>query len=196
MSGGRKPPGILCGGRGPGHEDGVDDPSWWEGRRLGLWTVLRSGLTTAFLLAAYFVAPLDKTFTAFSGVVLGAVLAVLAGVVGWQARAIVRHPAPRLRAVEALMTSAALFVVAFSTSYCLMGNGASPEFSERLSHVDALYFTMTVFSSVGFGDIVPVSQAARVLTTVQMAGDLVFLGLTAKVFLEAMRRGVERREGR
>ncbi|QKW33085.1 two pore domain potassium channel family protein [Actinomadura sp. NAK00032] len=174
----------------------MDDPSRREGRRLALWTVLRTALTTAFLLAAYFVAPLNRAFTVLSGVVLGAVLAVLAVVVWWQARAIVRHPAPRLRAVEALMTSAALFLVAFSTSYCLMGNGVSSEFSERLTHVDALYFTMTVFSSVGFGDIVPVSQAARVLTTVQMVGDLVFLGLAAKVFLEAMRRGVERREGR
>ncbi|MEU8341074.1 Ion channel [Actinomadura meyerae] len=174
----------------------MDDASRRDGRRLALRTVLRSALTTVFLLAAYFAAPLEGDFTALSGVVLLVVLAVLAVVVWWQARAIARHPAPRLRAVEALMTSAALFLVAFSTSYCLMGNGAPSGFSERLTHVDALYFTMTVFSSVGFGDIVPVSQPARVLTTVQMAGDLVFLGLAAKVFLEAMRRGVERRGGR
>ncbi|MFB4304531.1 potassium channel family protein [Actinomadura sp. GTD37] len=162
-------------------------------RRLALRTVLRSGLTTACLLGAYAVVPLDEPFTVASGLVLIGALVAVAVVVAWQARAIVRDPAPRLRAVEALATSAVLFLVAFSASYCLMGNGTPAGFSEPLTHVDALYYTMTVFSSVGFGDIVPVSRAARVLTTVQMAGDLVFLGLAARIFLEAMRRGVERR---
>ncbi|WP_279433691.1 hypothetical protein [Actinomadura sp. KC345] len=37
------------------------------------------------------------------------------------------------------------------------------------------------------------SQAARTPTTVQMVGDLVILGLVTRIFLEAMRRGVERR---
>ena len=162
-------------------------------RRFVFWTVLRSTLTTAVLLAAYFAAPLTRPFTVVTGVVLGCALGGLAVLVGWQARAIVRSPAPLLRAVEALGTSVTLFLVVFAAGYCLMENDAPGTFSEPLTHVDALYFTVTVFSSVGFGDIVPRSQAARVLTTVQMFGDLVFLGVVGKVLLDAMRRGVERR---
>jgi hypothetical protein len=162
-------------------------------RRPVFWTVLRPALIMACLLAAYFAAPLTRPFTVVTGVVLGCVLGALGVLVGWQAKAIVRSPSPLLRAVEALGTSVTLFLVVFAASYCLMENDAPGTFSEPLTHVDALYFTMTVFSSVGFGDIVPRSQAARILTTVQMFGDLVFLGVVGKILLDAMRRGVERR---
>lgn len=86
-----------------------------------------------------------------------------------------------------------MFLLVFAAGYCLLGNGSPPGFTEPLTHVDALYFTMTVFPSVGFGDIVPSTQAARAPTTVQMVGDLLILGLVAKILLEAMPRGVERR---
>ena len=156
--------------------------------------MLRTVLTTLALLAAYFAAPMTRPFTTRTVVLLVLALVVCAVFMAWQARAIARSPSPRLRTVEALATSAPLFVLAFASTYCLLANGTPPGFSERLTHLDSLYFTITVFSSVGFGDIVPRSQAARAVTTVQMLGDLVFLGFAAKVFLEAMRRGVERRD--
>jgi hypothetical protein len=162
------------------------------GRGLVLWTILRTSLTTLCLLAAYFAAPLTRPFTAVAAVALGCALAALGALITWQARAIVRSPAPRLRTVEALATSVPVFLVVFAASYCLMENGAPGAFSEPLTHIDALYFTMTVFSSVGFGDIVPRSQEARALTAAQMLGDLIILGFAAKILIEAMRRGVER----
>ncbi|MFI0372250.1 potassium channel family protein [Actinomadura sp. 1N219] len=162
-------------------------------RRLTLTLLLRTALTTACLLALYFVAPLNRSFTPMAAVALVAALAALGLLIAWQARAIVRSPSPRLRTVEALATLVPLFLLLFAASYCLMSQGAGRDFSEPLTHVDALYFTLTVFSSVGFGDIVPRSQAARALTSLQMLGDLVILGLVAKVLLEAMRRGVERK---
>ncbi len=53
---------------------------------------------------------------------------------------------------------------------------------------------MTVFATVGFGDIVPVSQTARVLTTCQMVADPVLVGLIANVMVGAVRIGLERRQ--
>ncbi|NKZ07814.1 potassium channel family protein [Actinomadura latina] len=160
-----------------------------------LRTVLRTALTTLCLLAAYFAAPLTRAFTLVTAVVLGCALVALGAVVWWQARAIVRSPSPRLRTIEALATSVPAFLVVFAAGYCLMENGAPGAFSEPLTHLDALYFTMTVFSSVGFGDIVPRSQAARALTSAQMLGDLVFLGFVVKVLVDAMRRGVQHQGG-
>lgn len=58
---------------------------------------------------------------------------------------------------------------------------------------DALYFTMTVFSTVGFGDITPVSEPARLLITGQMAVDLVLIGVAARVLVGAVQEGVRQR---
>jgi cation transport ATPase len=181
-------------GGDPGHGRGVDAQSRRARRRLVFWTILRMTLTTVFLLAAYFLAPLLKSFTPLSTTVLAVMLIVLGPLVWWQASSIARSPSPRIRTVEALGTSLTLFVLVFASSYRLMSNDTPPGFSEPLTHIDALFYTVTIFTSVGFGDIVPTSQAARALTTLQMLGDLVFLGVVAKVFLEAMRRGVERRD--
>ncbi|MFI0412253.1 potassium channel family protein [Actinomadura sp. 3N508] len=171
----------------------MDIRSRRTGRRLMLALLLRTALTTACLLAVYFATPLNRSFTPVTAMALVGALAALGLLVVRQTRAIVRSSSPRLRAVEALATLVPLFLLVFAACYCLMSNGTGRAFSEPLTHVDALYFTMTVFSSVGFGDIVPLSQGARALTMVQMVGDLVILGLVAKVLVEAMRRGVERR---
>ncbi len=70
---------------------------------------------------------------------------------------------------------------------------SQPAFSESLTRTDALYFTITVFSTVGFGDITPLTQYARTMTMAQMIGDLIVVGLVAQVLLNAVRRGLERR---
>jgi hypothetical protein len=71
---------------------------------------------------------------------------------------------------------------------------AQPQaFSEPLSRTDALYFTITVFSTVGFGDIVPVTDGGRVATMVQMVGDLLVVGLVLRVMLGAVKAGRQRR---
>ena len=61
--------------------------------------------------------------------------------------------------------------------------------------LDALYFTMTTFSTVGYGDISPKSEVARALVTGQLVVDLVLIGLIAKVILgTAQRRRVSLRD--
>ena len=53
---------------------------------------------------------------------------------------------------------------------------------------DTLYFTVTVFATVGFGDISPASQAARLLVMLQMILNLLVLGVGIQVFLGAVQR--------
>ena len=57
-----------------------------------------------------------------------------------------------------------------------------------LTHTDGLYFTVTVFSTVGFGDITAKTQAARLVVIGQMIADLVILGLAVKVIVGAVSR--------
>jgi len=57
---------------------------------------------------------------------------------------------------------------------------------------DALYFTVTVFSTVGFGDITAKTEAARLVVTGQMITDLVTIGLAVKVIVGAVKQGRQR----
>ena len=58
-----------------------------------------------------------------------------------------------------------------------------------LTRTDALYFTITIFATVGFGDISATSQSARLLVSAQMILDLLVLGLGIRVFMGAIERG-------
>jgi voltage-gated potassium channel len=58
-----------------------------------------------------------------------------------------------------------------------------------LTRTDTLYFTVTIFATVGFGDITATSQTARLLVTTQMILDLLVLGLGIRVILGAVQRG-------
>jgi voltage-gated potassium channel len=53
---------------------------------------------------------------------------------------------------------------------------------------------VTVFATVGFGDIVAVSEAARAVATVQILGDLVVLGLVARAVFTAVQAGLVKRD--
>ena len=70
-------------------------------------------------------------------------------------------PFPGLRGIEALATSVPLFLLLFASSYVVMAGLSAGDSGERLTHTDGLYFAVTVFSTVGFGDITAKSQAAR-----------------------------------
>ena len=62
-------------------------------------------------------------------------------------------------------------------------------FTEPLSRSDAIYLTVTIFATVGFGDISAQTEAARLVVTAQMLLDLVVLGLGINVILGAVKRG-------
>ena len=71
----------------------------------------------------------------------------------------------------------------------MMSRGDSSSFTEDLSRTDALYLTVTIFSTVGFGDISPKLASARVVVSAQMILDLVLLGLGVRILLNAVQRG-------
>jgi hypothetical protein len=118
---------------------------------------------------------------------------VFATVITVQVQQIARSDYPRLRAVESVAASLPLFLLTFATAYFVLAREQSSSFTEPLTRTDALYFTITVFSTVGFGDITPVTEAARVTVMIQMLGDLIAVGLIARVFVGAITAGLRRR---
>jgi voltage-gated potassium channel len=146
-----------------------------------------AGSIIAFV-ALYYVLPLDHSSTWIAVTILVIGLAVFIALVAFQVRSIIRSPFPGLRAIEALATSVPLFLLLFASSYVVMATMSARNFGGRLTHTDGLYFTVTVFSTVGFGDITAKTQAARLVVTGQMIADLVILGLAVKIIFGAVSR--------
>jgi voltage-gated potassium channel len=155
-------------------------------------TALRALGTTAVLVAIYYLLPLNRTSTWTAATILIIGLVGFIALLIFQVQWIIRSRFPGLRAVEALATSLPLFLLLFCGSYVVMASVSASNFGEKLSHTDALYFTITVFSTVGFGDITAKSEGARLLVTGQMISDLVILGIGIKIILGAVTRGRQR----
>ena len=153
---------------------------------------LRALGNTAALVALYYLLPLDHTSTPIAATMLIIGLVALITLVIFQTRSISRARFPGVRAVEALATSLPLFLLLFSGTYVVMAAVSASNFGEKLTHTDALYFTITMFTTVGFGDITAKSEGARLLVTGQMVTDLIILGIGAKIILGAVTRGRQR----
>ncbi|MEU3253344.1 ion channel [Streptomyces sp. NPDC006997] len=163
-------------------------PRWWA----AFVAVARAVFITVGLLTAYYVLPLDERDTGGASVLLVCGLLAVLLVFGWEMRVIARSPHPRLRAVEALAATLVLFLVLFASAYFLLDDSTPGSFSEPLTRTDALYFTLTTFSTVGYGDITARSQTGRVLTMLQMAGGLLLVGVAARALASAVQAGLRR----
>ena len=162
-------------------------------RRPIVWAVVRSLLNAAVLVVLYYVLPLDRPWDSDTAVRLLIGLLVFAGVTVWGIRSIAGSHYPGVRAAETLGLVLPLFLVLFASTYFLMERASAASFSQPLTRTDALYFTVTVFSTVGFGDITAKSETARVVLIVQMLADLALLGAGVRVLLGAVQHGREQR---
>jgi voltage-gated potassium channel len=161
-------------------------------RRLIYGVVLRGLLTSTALVVLYYVLPYrllnsDTVLRFLAG------LLIFIGITVWQVKTIIGSRYPALKAAQALGLIFPLYLLVFASTYYLMEQASAANFSQPLTRTDALYFTVTVFSTVGFGDIVAKSEPARIVLIVQMLGDLAVLGAGVRILLGAVRRGQQRR---
>jgi voltage-gated potassium channel len=158
-------------------------------RRVIAWGLVRALASTAALVAVYFLAPLDRLRSIPLGLTLAVAVVLLIAIGTWQVRAISTSPHPRLRGIESLAVTVPLYILLFAAAYYGMAVQDPTSFNaDALTRVDTLYFAVTIFSSVGFGDIVAASQTARTLVTIQMILNLLVLGAGIRVFVGAARR--------
>ncbi|NUR07535.1 MAG: two pore domain potassium channel family protein [Nocardioidaceae bacterium] len=156
--------------------------------------MVRATLVTVVGFGLYFTLPFDEKTAFNSAAALFVGLILVAGMLVWQARIISTSPYPRVRALEGLVTTFPIVILLFATTYFVYGEREPANFSESMTRVDSLYFTVTVFATVGFGDITAVSQSARGLVTLQMVVDLVLIGLVVRAFVGSVQRSLERQE--
>ena len=116
---------------------------------LGLVRVL---VTTIVLVALYYLLPIDHGKNVPAVLVAG--LLILAAFTALQLRIVTKNRYPAVRAVEALATTLPLFLLLFAWAYFTMAHTDPANFNMHpLTRTDTLYFTVTVFITVGVGDI-------------------------------------------
>jgi hypothetical protein len=148
-------------------------------------------LAWVLVLAAFYLVPFAHLNGTRSVLRLISVVALVGAVLLVEIRRISTAELPELRAVEALAVVIAVFLTGFSIVYLNLSHGTQATFTQPLDHTRALYFTISVFSTVGFGDITPRTDTARLIVAAQMLLDLVIIGTVVRLIFSAARTRIQ-----
>jgi voltage-gated potassium channel len=151
-----------------------------------------SALCLTGLLVGYYTIPIvpDPHSSVWWRLAIG--IGIVAVVLSHEINAILRHHQPMRRAIIALAVILPLFVVMFSWLYITLSRSDPASFNTLMNRTKSLYFTITVLSTVGFGDIVPRTDAARIVVAVQMVLDLALFAVVVRLIFGAASRAVSR----
>ncbi len=137
--------------------------------------VLAIGLLYAWL-------PLEDEHRWVSALVGALAVLGIVPLTGRRVRSVLVSERPVFEAVEALSDLLALLIFGFSAVYITI-NRNGDQFLGLSNRVDAVYFTVTTLSTVGFGDIVALGQTARIAVTIQILFDLTFVVVAGRVLV-------------
>lgn len=159
-----------------------------EKRKALVRSIVRGTTGVTLLLLAYGYLPLSAaTNGALVVRVIGAAILMTLFVVG-EIKMISHSEFPQLRAADALIVGVTLIMVLFASIYLSMSRANASSFSEPLGRTGAMYLTMTTLSTVGYGDIVAETDAARITVMIQMVFNVAFIGLAVKWISYTARR--------
>jgi voltage-gated potassium channel len=83
--------------------------------------------------------------------------------------------------LQSLVMLLELVAVVFALGYFLLDVTTPGQIAGLQTRTDALYFTLSTLTTVGFGDVHAVGQVARVVVIVQMVFDVVFVAAVVAV---------------
>jgi ion channel len=155
-------------------------------------TLVRAVVSAALLIVLYYAFPIEHRAHQSVALRLSVALVVFSVVLAVEIRQIAKHDHPMLRAGVAMATIIPLFLILFAWIYLTMSTSSPAAFGGPLTRTSSLYFTVTVFSTVGFGDITPKTDPARIVAMVQMLTDLAVLAVVVRLILGAATRGMAR----
>ncbi|WP_084964275.1 potassium channel family protein [Thermoactinospora rubra] len=165
-----------------------------DGHRRARWLAwARASASVVIVTGLYFVVPLQRADLqgGQSLVRVGALLCGLAAVgwlVGLQVRRALSPARVLAEQVAMLLMIVDVVVVFFAGLYVVMAD----QFDGLVTRLDALYFAVETLSTVGYGDITPVGQAARAIVIVQMIFDLLLVTSAISIVLNALRARLPR----
>lgn len=88
---------------------------------------------------------------------------------------------PGATAIESLVLVVGLFLTLFALIYVTISASNADAFTQSLDKVGGIYFSVTILTTVGYGDIAPVTDATRILVTIQMLLDIALIGAAVKL---------------
>ena len=144
-------------------------------------------LTVMIPMAVYFVVPLDDELgkvVALVVVVLSAASLIPLSI--RQAGLVLRSTDPLFDAMRCIVSAVVFLVVSFSAAYYVLGTAYEHEVQGLETKLDAVYFTVTILATVGFGDISATGQFARGLVTMQMVVNFAVLAVALRVVTWAL----------
>ncbi|GAA1552806.1 hypothetical protein GCM10009789_02970 [Kribbella sancticallisti] len=138
--------------------------------------------TFAGLIVAYYAVPIGLRSNAGFFIGLAFTAAALV-VLGWAITGQVRR---QLRggtevALQSLVTLIELVVVVFAYGFFTLERADPGQVADLDTRTDALYFTATTMTTVGYGDIHAEGQFARAMVLVQLCFNVVFVGALATI---------------
>jgi membrane-associated HD superfamily phosphohydrolase len=180
----QSPPELLGGNR-------LQDLHRHQRRRVlarNLMTIIGSWI---LLFLVFFAEPSKGFGSTRPTIMLTVGITVVLAMLYLQYRQITSARYPMVRAAVAICIVIPFFLVVFSMMYLAMSASSPSSFSQHLDHVRALYFTITTFSTVGFGDITPTSDVARMVVSTQMLLDLALIGVGVRLLFNVAKTGME-----
>jgi len=90
-----------------------------------------------------------------------------------------------------------LYIGGFAGLYLSFGGGGSdflagPNASDKLGRLDAVYFTLTTFTTTGYGDWHPASEGARAVVVAQLVSGFVVVSVLLALVLSSVMAHVQR----
>ena len=156
--------------------------SGWQKTKIIFVSVFRTLLGILLIAAVLALVPERPHLNIWTPIVA---IALMIGAYLWyfwlQLRRIRNARYPQIQAAEALILVATMFLAIFAVIYDMMSGANPAAFTEDLDRFSAFYFAVTVLATVGFGDITPVTTAARSVAMLQMAIDIAFIAIAVKI---------------
>jgi hypothetical protein len=159
----------------------LTDLSHPERRKRVALAVARTVAAWVIFIGIYYFLPFNAKYTydAIIRLAIGALIFVV--ILYVQVGHIRGADVPELMAIESIGTIVPFFLIAFAGTYLTLSSASQANFSVPLNHTNALYFTITVLSTVGFGDIIPRQDISQIIVSFQMLIDLLVIVSVARL---------------
>lgn len=158
----------------------MDPDASHERRRAIRRAIIRTVLLLAAFTAVFLLVPWKGLHIGDTLLITAVFLIGLAGaaaLIVWQVLAYRDAQMSGAARLQGLLVALYVAVLFFALSYYLMAI-SNPEAIDGVeTRLDALYFSLTIVSTVGFGDVHAVDQAARAVVSLQLVFDLMFVSL-------------------